>query len=136
MQRIAALVLLVLIPASISWAVDETYTPLSDDEARSYINSLSMDELIDEIQKLDAIEWSYPGITIPSAVGVYTANTLTVTYPDPWRIEVAGHLEYAIRVEPVTFDLPAPPPFPWKAIGISTGSALVLGFALGLIVSR
>ena len=74
-----------------------TYEPLTNDEIKLYWSTLTEDEKIEEIRKLDVIEHSIPIITNVQYIALLTKEGDLIIYPNLPIICNIGYLSYEIE---------------------------------------
>jgi hypothetical protein len=107
-----------------------SYEPLTEEEVLSYWSTLTKEEKIQEIRKLDIIEHTTPEITLTAPVAVLTGQDVTFYYlpgesqPEPLLVNVGPYLSYGIELEPVVFEGLVPDPLPeYLKIGALSAAA-------------
>lgn len=91
----------VLLVQSLSiWA----YEPLSEQELRTYWQSITTEERLQEIRKLDILEHSDPEIIIPEYSTMILYNGDLLIMPLGPMIVKIGHLEYKIDLNDVVIN--------------------------------
>lgn len=75
-----------------------TYEPLTNDEIKLYWSTLTEDEKIEEIRKLDIIEHSIPIITNVNYIALLTKNGDLIIYPNLPIIMNISYLSYEIEM--------------------------------------
>jgi hypothetical protein len=83
--------LIIIIPA---W----TYEPLTDEEIKQYWSSLSEEERLEEIRKLDILEHTSPIIEGGEYIALLTKDGTLIIYPKSIMFLSIGHLAYEIEL--------------------------------------
>ena len=76
----------------------DEYTPLSYEEAQSWLMTISYQQLIDFIIAYDLVEHSIPQIMPAEKLILISGRDLHITEQEPMQINI-GHLEYVIHSE-------------------------------------
>lgn len=110
------------------------YEPPTDEELKGYWESLSSEERLEEIRKLDEIEHATPVVDYPSMVIIQTDFDEVIAYfSGPARLDIAGHLLYSIELPRGTMKLaPSPKRWPVFLLGLSAGLAGTTALFLAL----
>lgn len=78
----------------------EDYVPLTEEEAAAYVATLTQEQIVQEIIKLDLIEHSVPvlsGLSVAAVLG--KDGSLIIWYPDVITMTI-GPLAYGVAVSP------------------------------------
>ena len=75
-----------------------TYEPLTNDEIKLYWSTLTEDEKIEEIRKLDIIEHSIPIVKNVNYIALLTKNGDLIIYPNLPIIMNISYLSYEIEM--------------------------------------
>lgn len=130
MLKLNTLLLTVVLILNCLFLSAEPYTPPSDNELWAWWSSLTKEQKIDEIRKLDIIEHTVPEITIPEMTAILTIDgDLVISHIDPVEIKIY-YLSYSVEIEPfkiVEFYIPEKKEFLdyLLPVTLSIGTALV-----------
>jgi hypothetical protein len=107
------------------------YESLTDEEIKSWWSTLTLEQRIDEIRKLDIIEHSEPDVIFPTRIVILEGRNLHIFYPNERYIDVKidEFLHYRIYLEDEEIKDFIPPD---DEVGIIIISGLI-GSAIGLL---
>ncbi len=89
---------LLMIMLSVVLVYPSDYLPLTDEEAKAWLVSVNLEQLITFVQIYDYIEKAPAQVFIPPATYILVDNDLYISYKGPVRIGVA-HLRYEFEIE-------------------------------------
>ncbi len=76
-----------------------TYEPLTNEEVKKYWNSLTYDQQIEEIRKLDLLEHVPPQFEMFNYLALLTEDNELIIYPEKEKIEVVhSYLIYEVKL--------------------------------------
>ena len=82
------------------------YEPMTDEQVKAWLKTITPEQLFSEIRKLDLIEHVKPTIGFPDlVVGTTKNDSIILGWADPGAItiDVAGQLNYTLKLEPKEF---------------------------------
>lgn len=103
----------------------ETYEPLTLDEARAYV-AQKPEEAAQDIVRLDAMEHTAPLVKPTLAAVVVGARDVAVSWPAPWLF-VTGPYQWTLTIEPIIAKDVVPQSHSFR-------DGLLIGGAAGLLV--
>jgi len=111
------------------------YEPLTRDQAYTWLQSITLDTMIDFVIRYDYVEHAVPEIEPPTLMAAVTGQDLTVFTETPGTIEI-GHLKYEFSTSSISYTGLIPKADCYTipvAIGVGVGG-LLAGFLLGRII--
>ena len=130
MRKLIVVILILILTLPVAWA----FVPLTDEEVILYWSTLTQEQQLDEIRKLDNIENAIPSVIIPPLTAILSGRDLYISYQatldgrEGLLINIANELEYSVQMDDVTVKNFVP--FNIKPYLIVGGSCLLSGAAI------
>jgi hypothetical protein len=107
------------------------YDPPTDEELSGWWESLSREERLEQLRKLDTIEHAEPLVGWPTVLYLLDGRDLVVAYPNGNEINVRiGPLHYGIQLQPERIQDFAPRSEEWKWGLGGLGAGVLVGIVI------
>ena len=102
---VACILILIALGGVVISHSEELYTPLTMDQAKTYIQTLSADDLAREIIKLDWIEHNRADFTMPDTLAAVRGRDVSIAWQGPIRVGVPPLPESAMIMPQYTYKI-------------------------------